>query len=342
MLKLSRIVDIRCRLGCKAYSTGFDVEGFISRIDALTKDSAASKNQRWKVSVPKREPRSASSTSKTRASSDKARGAPPHHHRPDHQKQTSVNGQISNRNAGSSDSFATRGSLRVEPHGVARRLPSQLSGTRSSSPAGNTLAASAKRLAQEENSPKFGSLRSLELSTTQNLTRSTKPRTRTAGKSSRQSRQTTRRVAQQRQQSELPRFRDTGSSGFISGTQALQCILRNVGTERNGYIHVDQLTPETLAANLVPSAVTYNTRVWSLVNAQNVEKTSLDTLYSHNVSGRVEDGDRLPNLNGPLTDPAQVAISNNSTLSPSDKLLMSRIVAGEIRPSQLKAQLFSH
>lgn len=119
--------------------------------------------------------------------------------------------------------------------------------------------------------------------------------------------------------------------GVLSGSQALNLVLKNAGSDATGCIEVDRLDLRTISSSLVPSSVTYNTRVWSVLNSTRVSDKNVAELVEQAVRGTLQE-------TGAVDESVANALASNRYLSADTRAFLSQVAAGKISPKQITQQ----
>ncbi|PRT54240.1 hypothetical protein B9G98_01860 [Wickerhamiella sorbophila] len=280
----------------------FSVESFVSRIDALTKNRTPSGKKKWEISGKKADTNT--------------------NYRPRRPQQNGVNGKPAPKRAPGQDNATratrprapmTRGPKPSAAPGAAPK-PVAIEANRADSFAQPTFTgftaspAAAKPLAKRRPQP-F------------DRRRARKPnsgRARVAGRSNANNVSRATRAAEPEQ-------------GVLSGSQALNLVLKNSGSDSTGCIEVDRLDLRSISSSLVPSSVTYNTRVWSVLNKTRVSDKNVAELVERAVRGTLQ----VPSD----ADQSVVnALAGNRYLSADTRAFLSQVASGKITPKQISQQ----
>lgn len=304
--------------GARFYSDKpvFSVESFVNRIDALAKNRSSGGKKRWEISGKKQESQQPGQQSRPR------RPQQPRTGKPDSAAQKAVrprSAQPQRRTAGAAASASSAGS-----HGaVANAKPVDVK--TSSRPAVD--ASHADSFAQ----PSFtGFTPSIKQATSAKpLTKRRQPfdRRRSRKPAPGRARVAARGNANNRGDARAARDAEL-QQGVLSGSQALDIVLRNAGSDATGCISVDKLDLRTISSSLVPSSVTYNTRVWSVLNHKNVSEKQIAQLVEEAVQGRLSEA-------GSTDEAVANALESNRYLDANTRMFLSKVAAGKIPPTQI-------
>lgn len=125
---------------------------------------------------------------------------------------------------------------------------------------------------------------------------------------------------------------------FLTPEEALEVVFRNEGTSSGGFIAPIDVSLSALQPNFGQSAVTYNTRVRSLLNSvPNAEqdRAQLEKLVNTYVSGAYFELDAGKNLSG---QGLANALNANRSVLPAQKQFFAEVAAGKISPKQIAAR----
>lgn len=323
----------------RSYSQGFDISQYLSRIEAATKKPL--KPFEKKQAAGAKNTKGAQSQGKKPAAGAKAG--------PAGAKNAGA------KNAGAKASGAKPGQ-RTGPKRAPRNAPKQASASEAkdaSAPASASASASASARASapsaRASAPASGefSVETSEWSTLDSaVTPSSVPRgnrrPRKAGSRTRTAqRQTRAKPSGPKRVGASAPVDDRSYKPYLSPQEALGVVLRNEGTSSGGFIAPFDVSLSSLQPNLVSSAVTYNTRVRSLLNAipasgfEEAQKEELVNLAKKYVSGDFSRAQAMEKAQSLSAQGLLSEVNQNSSLDAQTRQFLADVGSGRVTPKQV-------
>lgn len=307
----------------RSYSQGFDISQFLTRIEAATKTPLPKfkpKNATKRPSAPKQNNVAAKSADGTAAGPKTPRSA-------------------RNTNAARTRPAAGATANAGANAGAGAKASARPSAKKSESAARNATAESADATASTASVEATGEWSTLDSTAPTPLPRGNR-RPRKAGSKA--------KPAQRKQQVRAKPAKKVGSKApvdsrqytpYLTPKQALDIVLRNEGTSSGGFIAPFDVSLQSLQPNFVASAVSYNTRVRSLLNAvpENAasDRSQLSRLVGNYVSGDYTShtiGDAPNTLSG---QGLVSTINANHSLDLHTRQFLVDVGAGKVPPKQI-------
>lgn len=129
---------------------------------------------------------------------------------------------------------------------------------------------------------------------------------------------------------------------YLTPQEGLQVIMRNEGTSYGGYIEPLDVSLPSLQPNFVESAVTYNSRVRSLLNAIPPQlahdQATLKALVDKYVNGNYDQSIMSSAEKDLSYNSLASAVLANHSMSPTTRQFFAQVGAGKFTPKQLASR----
>lgn len=313
----------------RSYSQGFDISQYLSRIEAATK-KPLKPFEKKRPAQPKNTAKGAHVQGKKPAAGAKQAGAKP----------------AGAKAAGSKPAGAKTGPKRAPrsaPKHISANEGQKASAAASAAP-GSTAAPDSAAAAPRsgEFSVDAGEWSTLDSAVTPSAPARGNRRPRKAGSRSRTGQRQVRAKpsAPKRVGASAP-VDDRSYKPYLSPQDALGVVLRNEGTSSGGFIAPFDVSLSSLQPNLVSSAVTYNTRVRSLLNAippsgfEEAQREELVNLAKKYVSGDFSRAQAMEKAQSLSAQGLLSEVNQNSSLDAQTRQFLADVGSGRVTPKQV-------